>query len=346
MYQFALVGCGKIARRHAENIQRIGVLVAVCDCIPERADAIAKEYSCKAYYSIDDLLKQETNIDVISVCTPNGFHAEHSIKSLQAGKHVLCEKPLCLTSAAAWQMIETEKFSRRRLFVVKSNRYNPILVQLKKLVDQNTLGKIYSFHLSCLWNRPREYYADWHGRLFPDGGTLYTQFSHYIDAMLSLFGDLGEVKGYRKNFAHQDCIEFEDTGVASLYMKNGTLGSLHWSVNAYQKNHEIALTILAEKGTLRVGGEYLNEVQYQLTENNSKFELPQNLSNNYSTYKGSMSNHAEVYQHLLKALSNEDNSFANAFDGLKTVEAIEKIYRAVDTVNSQSRILNEISSNE
>jgi UDP-N-acetyl-2-amino-2-deoxyglucuronate dehydrogenase len=331
MYQFALIGCGKIARRHAENIQRIGNLKAVCDIIPERADALAKEYNCNAYYNLDDLLKQETEIDILSICTPNGFHAEHSIKSLQAGKHVLCEKPLCLTSAAAWQIIETEKFCRRSLFVVKSNRYNPVLIQLKALLDQNRLGRIYSFHLSCLWNRPDEYYIDWHGKLFPDGGTLYTQFSHYIDAMISLFGELEEVKGYRKNLAHQNSIEFEDTGVASLYMKNGSLGSLHWSVNAWQKNHEIALTILAEKGTIRIGGEYLNEVQYQLMENNIQFSPSQNLSNDYSSYKGSMSNHTEVYQHLVKALNKEDDSFANAYDGLKTVEAIEKIYKAVDT---------------
>jgi UDP-N-acetyl-2-amino-2-deoxyglucuronate dehydrogenase len=330
MYQFALVGCGRIAQRHAENIQGIGRLKAVCDIVPERADALAKKFDCKAYYNFDDLLKQEPEVDLVSICTPNGYHAEHSIKSLQAGKHVLCEKPLCLTTAAAWQIIETEKFCRRSLFVVKSNRYNPVLRQLKELIDQNKLGRIYSFHLSCLWNRPKEYYSDWHGKLFPDGGTLYTQFSHYIDTILTLFGELQEVKGYRKNLAHQDSLEFEDTGVASLLMKNGSLGSLHWSVNAYRKNHEIALTVLAEKGTIRIGGEYLNEVQYRLTETDVQFGPSQNPSNDYASYKGSMSNHAEVYRHLLKALNREDNSFANAYDGLKTVEAIEMIYKAVD----------------
>ena len=331
MYQFALIGCGRISKKHAQNIQLVGRLKAVCDIIPERAEALAKEYKFAAYYNIYDLLKNETAIDIVSICTPNGYHAEHSIKALQAAKHVLCEKPLCLTSAAAWQMIETEKFCRRNLFVVKSNRYNPVLMQLKQLVDKKGIGNIYSFHLSCLWNRPPEYYTDWHGKLFPDGGTLYTQFSHYIDAVISLFGEMKEVKGFRKNMAHGTSIEFEDTGVASLHMKNGILGSLHWSVNAYKKNHEIALTVLAEKGTIRIGGEYLNEIQYQLLEEDIAFDLPRNDSNDYSSYKGSMSNHAEVYQHLLKALNGEDNSFANAYDGLRTVEAIEKIYKAVDS---------------
>jgi len=333
MYQFALIGCGRISKRHAENIQRVGNLLAVCDIIPEKADRLAKEYSCTAYYSIDDLLKNETDVDIVSICTPNGYHAEHSIKSLQAGKHVLCEKPLCLTSAAAWQIIETEKFCRCSLFVVKSNRYNPILQQLNQLINGKELGEIYSFHLSCIWNRPAEYYIDWHGKLFPDGGTLYTQFSHYIDALISLFGEVQEVRGFRGNFAHDTNVEFEDTGAAALSMKSGSIGSLHWSVNAYKKNHEIAFTIVAEKGTVRLGGEYLNEVQYQVMENNTKFNLPRNSSNDYSTYKGSMSNHDKVYEHLVKALDKKDASFANAYDGLKTIEAIEKIYKAVSTIS-------------
>ncbi|HEY0732509.1 MAG TPA: Gfo/Idh/MocA family oxidoreductase, partial [Chitinophagaceae bacterium] len=180
MYKFAVIGCGSIAPRHIENIEKVGRLIAVCDIIQEKADLLAAKYNVKPYYSVDDLLLKEKDIDVISVCTPNGFHAEHSIKSLQSGKHVLCEKPMCLTSAAAWQMIETEKFSRRKLFVVKSTRFNPLLIKLKKALDNGILGEIYSFKLSCFWNRPAEYYRDWRGKTFPDGGTLYTQFSHYI----------------------------------------------------------------------------------------------------------------------------------------------------------------------
>ena len=332
MYQFALIGCGRISSRHAENIQRIGKLKAVCDIVPEKADLMAKQYDCKAYYSIDELLLKEQDIDILSICTPNGYHAEHAIKSLQAGLHVLCEKPLCLTSAAAWQIIETEKFCRRKLFVVKSNRYNPTLIQVKNLLENNTMGKVYSFHLSCLWNRPEAYYQDWHGKHFPDGGTLYTQFSHYIDALVSLFGPIKEVKGFSGSEAHKKGLEFEDTGVASLYMEKGSLGSFHWSVNTYKKNHEIALTIVAEKGTVRVGGEYLNEVQYHSLEKDMEFTQPVNPSNEYTAYKGSMSNHKEVYDHLLLALENKENDFANAFDGLRTVEAIEKIYKAITPI--------------
>ena len=132
MKKFALIGCGKIAGKHAENITKVATLVAVCDIVKEKRDAFASRYGAKAYDNLEELLLKENEVDVISICTPNGLHAEHSIKSLQARKHVLCEKPLCLTSAAAWQIIETEKFCRRKLFVVKSTRYNPLLKEVKK----------------------------------------------------------------------------------------------------------------------------------------------------------------------------------------------------------------------
>jgi predicted dehydrogenase len=334
MYRFALIGCGRIAPRHAENINRIGKLVAVCDIIKDRADKIAKENNATSYTSFDDLLLNEKDIDVISICTPNGFHAEHSIKSLQAGKHVLCEKPLCITSAAAWQMMETEKFSRKKLFVVKSTRYNPLLQELKKWLDADKLGKIYSFTLNCFWNRPAAYYTEWRGKSFPDGGTLYTQFSHYIDAMIWLFGDIKTAKGFSTNLGHKEIIEFEDTGVASLLMESGIIGNLHWSVNSYERNCEIGLSIIAEKGTIIFGGEYLNEIRYQKFY--TTFEITQDVQkpNNYGFYNGSMSNHKEVYDNLIKALEDKDHPFTNAFDGLKTVEAIEKIYKAVNDTSS------------
>ena len=329
MYKFALIGCGRIAPKHAENIANIGKLQAVCDIVPEKADALAKEYGATAYYSLEDLLDKEKDIDVISICTPNGYHAEHSIKSLQAGKHVLCEKPLCITSAAAWQMIETEKFSRRKLFVVKSTRFNPLLQDLKQLIEQKKLGEIYSFQLSCFWNRPEAYYTDWRGKLFPDGGTLYTQFSHYIDALLWLLGDIKNVTGFKANKAHGKSIEFEDTGVVAIEMKNAVLGTFNWSVNTYKKNCEISLTIIAEKGTIVLGGEYLNELKYHQLEESHNFNRDDIGSNNYGFYKGSMSNHKEVYANLADALQN-NSPFISAFDGLRTVEAIEKIYKAVN----------------
>jgi UDP-N-acetyl-2-amino-2-deoxyglucuronate dehydrogenase len=328
MYNFALIGCGRIAARHAENIKRVGRLLAVCDVVPERVQTFSKAHSARAYDNIDALLQKETDVDVVSICTPNGFHAEHAIKALRSGKHVLCEKPMCLTSVAAWQMIDAEKFSGKKLFVVKSTRFNPLLQLLKKKLEQKAFGAIYSFQVSCFWNRPPEYYTDWRGKVFPDGGTLYTQFSHYIDALLWLLGDVELVHGFSKNNAHPT-IEFEDTGVAALRLTSGVLGTLNWSVNTYQKNYEIGLTLLAEGGTVSLGGPYLNELKYANTQNGfEKLEVGR-VPNDYAFYKGSMSHHKEIYEALVLALTNGNHDFTNAFDGLKTVEAIEKIYKAV-----------------
>ena len=324
MKKIAIIGCGRIAKRHAENIGNLGTLVAVCDTFPQKAAEFAATYGAKAYTSIDELLKTETDLDLVAICTPNGLHAEHIIKSLQAGKDVLTEKPLCLTKAAAWQIIETVKFCRRRLFIVKSARYNPILQQLKAMLDRNDLGKIYSIQLNCLWNRNDDYYTDWKGKTFPDGGTLYNQFSHFIDVLLWFFGDIEAVKGFSGNFAHQSSVEFEDTGSVALQFRSGTLGTFHWSVNAYRKNCEIALTVVAEKGTLRIGGENLNEVQYAATE--KAFQFPE-------FQKESWSNHKEAYEHLEKELQGPGTQpFPDAFDGLRVVETIEKIYKATNNV--------------
>ena len=319
MKQVAIIGCGRIASRHAANIERIGHLVAACDIVEERANKLAIAYNAKAYYSVDELLAAETAVDLVVVCTPNGLHAEHIIKSLQARKDVLTEKPFCLTKAAAWQIIETEKFCRKRLFLVQSVRYNPLVQALKKLLHANVLGQIYSFHLNCIWNRPAEYFTGWHGKLFPDGGLLYNQFSHYLDALLLLFGDVEDARGFTANAAHQKCIEFEDGGAAALQMQTGVLGTLNWSVNAFQKNFEIGLTIIAEKATVRIGGEYLNKVQAVQS------AAPLSL---VGFEKGSIDFHAALYQDLSLALPSPNKDFPGCFDGLKTVETIEKIYKA------------------
>jgi len=329
MYKFALVGCGNISSRHVENINRVGKLTAVCDIIPEKADLLAAKFAAKPYYRIDDLLRIESDTEVIVVCTPNGLHAEHSIKSLHAGKHVLCEKPMCLTTPDALKMIEAEKSSNKILFVVISARFNPLLNQLKKAIEGNVLGKIYSVQLNCFWHRPVDYYKDWHGKIFSDGGTLYTQFSHYIDSLLWIIGEIKDLNGYRKNVAHKSSIEFEDTGVVCFDNINGIIGTINWSVNTYRKNAEIGLTILAEKATISLGGEYLNEVKYVLSDAFSLSPIINPLPNEYTNYRGSMSHHREIYNSVIETLQNPGNEVGNSTDGLKTVKTIEKIYSTV-----------------
>ena len=329
--RIGIIGCGKIAPRHAAEASRLGKLVAVCDIVPERADELAGRYAATAYYSIEELLATATDLDLLAVCTPNGLHARHSIQALEAGLHVLCEKPLCIHLADAHAMTEAAAQANRKLFVVKSTRYNPALALLRRVLENGKLGKIYSFQLNCLWNRPAAYYQDtWKGSLELDGGALYTQFSHYIDALLWLLGDVEQVSGFRKNAAHRDTIEFEDEGVASLTLSSGVIGGFNWSLNTYNRNMEVSLTLIAEKGTVRIAGEYMNKLEYQCTAVPDLLEgITEGKANDYGFYKGSMSNHDKVYENMLLALQDAEHPFTSVADGLKTVAAIEQIYRSV-----------------
>jgi UDP-N-acetyl-2-amino-2-deoxyglucuronate dehydrogenase len=324
---FAIIGCGRIAKRHAEQIVKVGKLAAVCDVMEERAIEMAASFGAKAYYNIDDLLLNENEIDVVSICTPNGLHALHSIAALKANKHVLCEKPLSINAGDAKNMIAAATNANKKLWVVKQNRYNPPIAFLKELIANNALGKIYSFQINCFWNRPTAYYQDWKGTKSLDGGTLYTQFSHFIDLMYWLVGDVASVKASTKNHAHST-IEFEDGGAVIFEMKNGAIGTLNYTVNSFAKNMEGSFTVFAEKGTVKVGGQYLNELEYFNVEGIEKPNLPMgNPANGYGFYQGSMSNHDKVYENLVLALQNDAHPFANGEEGLKTVEIIEMIYK-------------------
>ena len=328
--RFAIIGCGRIAQRHAVHIKSRGILAAVCDVVKEKAEQLAREYDAIPYYSIDELLKAETGLDVVSVCTPNGLHAEHSIKALQAGHHVLCKKPMALRVADCAMMINSAEKAGKRLFIIRQNRYNPPVAAVKKALDEGRLGKIYSVQLNCFWNRGIDYYANsWKGTLQLDGGTLFTQFSHFIDLLYWMVGDITEVRSMIHNYVHQGTIEFEDTGVVMLKFANGAMRAINYTVNSYEKNMEGSLTIFGEKGTVKIGGQYLNELEYQNIQNYTIGDLPAgNIANQYGSYQGSMSNHDKVYDNLIDVLLNNGTMTTSAWDGLKTVSIIEKIYSA------------------
>lgn len=330
MVSFGLVGCGRIGSRHAAHIQQYGRLQAVCDVDRQKADAFAKQYNCKAYYTIEDLLQNEPTVDLISICTPNGLHAAHSIAALQAGFHVLCEKPMAISVYDSGEMIKAAERANKRLFIIKQNRFNPPVAAVKDCIDKGLLGKIYSIQLSCFWNRNPDYYHhSWKGTMDLDGGTLYTQFSHFIDLLYWMFGDVNKVQAFTKNFAHQGIIEFEDTGVVILEFYSGVIGTINYTVNAYQKNMEGSLTIFGEKGTVKIGGQYLNELEYQNIQDFKIKDLPKgNTANEYGTYQGSMSNHDKVYENVINVLEGNDVISTSGFEGLKTVEIIDKIYSA------------------
>jgi len=326
--KFAIVGCGRIAQRHAEHIHKLGELTAVCDIKEEAARTLSEKYGCCLYLDIDQLLKNEPNLDVVSICTPNYRHAEHSIKSLKAGKHVLCEKPMALSVADCENMIYAAEQAHRRLFIVKQNRYNPPVAELKKVIEANQLGKIFYVQLNCFWNRNEDYYkqSDWKGQLEKDGGTLFTQFSHFIDLLVWLFGDFKNMKVLLRNYLHPD-IEFEDSGAILIEFFNGAIGTVNYTVNSFQKNMEGSITVFGSKGTVKIGGQYLNALEYQNIENYTfKNVIPVNKANDYGFYQGSMSNHDKVYENVVNVLNGRDTIATNAIEGLKVVRIIENIY--------------------
>ena len=238
-----LVGAGRIGKRHAEHINRLGELMAVCDTDQESGESVSDLYNVPYFSSIDELLGAKIKADVVAVCTPNGFHAEHSILSLKAGYHVLCEKPMALSVHDCGEMIKTAEQANKRLFIVKQNRYNPPVAALKKIIAENGLGKdsfrspylVFGIETLIIIKNT------WKGTKDLDGGILYTQFSHFIDLLYWLIGDISKVKAYSKNVTKRTDIEFEDTSVVACEFYNGAIGTMNFSINAYNKNMEGSL---------------------------------------------------------------------------------------------------------
>jgi len=331
--KFSIIGVGNIGIRHAQHIMNLAELCAVCDSKSAALDKFSKLYpNVKTFVSIDELITHDKESEVVCVCTPNGLHAEHSIKLMRAGKHVVCEKPMALTSNDCTRMIEESLLNQRYLFVVKQNRYNPPIEKLKEILDQNALGKIYSAQLNCFWNRNENYYqhSDWKGKKDLDGGILFTQFSHFIDLFIWLLGSVSEVNAFADNFHHQNSIEFEDSLVSIVKFESGIIGTMNFTINSYSKNMEGSITIFGENGTVKIGGQYLNILEYQMIEGMEIKDLPAgNLPNNYGEYQGSMSNHDKVIQNVLEVLTDQARIAVNGFDGLRTVELIQRIYNCI-----------------
>lgn len=328
--KFGIAGCGRIAQRHAEHIEIQGQLLAVCDTEPAKAEEMATRYGVKAYPALEQMLAAHPDMDVVAICTPNGLHAEHSILALKAGFHVLCEKPMALSVRDCSAMINAAERANRRLFIVKQNRFNPPVEAVKAVIDAGKLGRLLSLQLSCFWNRNEAYYRNsWKGTKKLDGGTLFTQFSHFIDLLYWFAGDVELVTAVTGNLHHQGQIEFEDCGMAALRFSSGALATVNYTVNSHTKNMEGSLTVFGEKGTIKIGGQYLNELEYQQMEGEPIGNLPPgNPPNNYGQYFGSMSNHDKVYANLISVLRGEGSIATSGMEGLKTVEIIEKIYQA------------------
>lgn len=331
--RFAVIGCGHIGKRHAEMIIRNSEssLVALCDILPKEELSL-DHFDVPFYPDMASLLAAESdNIDVVCICTPNGLHTSQSLLALEAGKHVVCEKPLALTKADAEKVIFKSLQVSRNVFTVMQNRYSPPSQWIKEVVEKRVMGDIFMVQLNCYWNRDKRYYkkGGWKGTRDLDGGTLFTQFSHFIDIMYWLFGDIDDIHGIFRNFNHDETIGFEDTGIVSFRFINGGMGSINYSTSVWDKNLESSIIIIGERGSVKLGGQYMNEVEYCHIDGYQMPELgPVSPANDYGQYKGSAANHHFVIQNVVDTLKGRTSITTNALEGLKVVEIIERIYSA------------------
>ncbi len=328
--KFAVVGCGHIGKRHAEMINRNTncELVALIDIKPKNKLDI-DQYQIPFFSSIEEFLNDNITTDVVTIATPNGHHAKHAILSLEAKNHVVIEKPMALNKIDGQQIIDSAKKVSKQVFTVMQNRYSPPSVWIKDIIDKNILGDIYSVHINSFWNRDERYYTkdSWHGDKKLDGGTLFTQFSHFIDIMYWLFGDIKNINAIMKDFKHQNMTDFEDAGIINFEFINGGIGNFNFSTALFDKNMESSMTIIAENGAVKIGGQYMNEVEYCHIDNYKMPILaPTNPGNDYGAYKGSAQNHHYVFDNVVEVLKHGKTIKTNALEGMKIVDIIERIY--------------------
>ena len=332
--RFAVVGCGHIGKRHAEMISREddAELVALCDTKSKEELGI-EEHDAPFFNDYTELLKSDIPFDVINVCTPNGLHAGMAIKAIESGHHVVIEKPMALTVADAEKVMFAGLKYRKQIFCVMQNRYSPPSVWIKEMIASGQLGKIYMVQLNCYWNRDERYYkaGGWHGTKDLDGGTLFTQFSHFVDIMYWLFGDITDIQARFADFNHTALTDFEDTGIVNFrFAEGGGMGTLSYSTSVWDKNLESSMLIIAENGSVKIGGQYMDKVEYCHINDYVMPELaPTNPGNDYGAYKGSAQNHHYVISNVVSVLSSDHSAEAittNVLEGMKVVDMIERIY--------------------
>lgn len=332
--RFAIVGYGNIGRRHAAHIisNPSTELVAVCDINPSAKGHLHENV---AFYTDIHEMLGKAQADVLSVCTPNYLHEPHTIAGLQAGMHTVVEKPMAISVQQCDNMIAAAKKAGKTIFAVKQNRYNPPVQEVKRLMAGNELGNIYMLQVNCFWNRGDAYYAgsDWRGKKDKDGGCLFTQFSHFVDILYYLNGPIKQAQGWVHNFAHTHNTEVEDTGSFVLRAANDAIVNFNFTTCAYNHNMEGSITVFAEKGTVKIGGQYLNTIEYQQL---AGVALPTiNISakaNDYGLYQGSMSNHDKVVQNVVDVLHHNRAVMTSAEEGREVVRIIEQMYKGAVTV--------------
>ena len=330
-FRIALVGCGRISKNHFDAIEKIDglELVAVCDSDPERAEQAAKERGVACYTSYEKMLK-EANADVITIATPSGLHTDQGVAAARAGKHVVMEKPMAISLTGADALVHACDKAGVQLFVVKQNRLNPPIQLLKRAIDKNRFGRVYMASCTVHWARPQEYYdqAPWRGTWEFDGGAFMNQASHYVDLIQWLMGPVESVMAKTATLARR--IETEDTGVALLKFRSGALGSIEVTMLAYPRNLEGSITILGEKGSVKIGGTAVNKVEFwQFADYDDDDKAIESVDTNPPNVYGL--GHQGYYRNVLSVLRGEAKPDTDGRAGRKSLELILGIYESAKT---------------
>lgn len=322
-----LIGCGRISKNHFEAIKEIrnARILACCDILQDRAKGAAKKYDIPHWTTSYEELLEHEDINLISICTPSGLHPEHGIMAAKYGKHVLTEKPMGVKLKDADQLIKACNENGVRLFVMLQNRLNPAIEMVKKAIDKGRFGKIYMIVANVFWFRPQEYYnmADWRGTWALDGGAFCNQASHYVDLVQWFGGPVKSVIAQTETLARN--IEVEDTGVAIIKFDSGCIATINVSMLTYPKNLEGSITIIGEKGTVRVGGIAVNEIlHWQFMDHDETDDYVVNFSTNPDSVYGF--GHLEYYKNVIDCFSKNVKLTVDGLEGRKSLALIESIY--------------------
>lgn len=334
MIKFALVGCGRISKRHSELLGENQIsgatLVSVCDLVKDKADLIAKKYNINAYDCLHKMMRNE-EIDVVVVLTESGLHAQNTIELAPYGAHIVVEKPMALTLDDADRMIEACDANNIKLFVVKQNRFNVPVIELRKALEQGRFGKLIMGTVRVRWCRPQAYYDQdaWRGTWAYDGGVLTNQASHHVDLLEWMMGDVESVFAKSKQALAK--IEAEDTAVVILKFRNGALGVIEATTAIRPKDLEGSLTILGEEGSVEIGGFAVNEMK---TWNFSKMiEGDDEVIERYSVNPPNVYGfgHQAYYDHIVDCIDNDSSQLVDGLQGRKSLELINAIYESIET---------------
>lgn len=321
--RFAIVGLGHIGKRHAGILSVIpeAELVALIDVLPI-PEADQARYQVPCFSSLDSFFQSGLEADVISVTVPNGLHAEIACRCLDAGFHVVVEKPLAISSGDAEGILSCARRNQKNVFAVMQNRYSSPARWLKQLIDEEKLGQIYTVQVNCYWNRDERYYTpgSWHGSMELDGGVLFTQFSHFIDMLYWLMGDIHNIDARFVAHRNHHLTDFEDGGFVRFDFGNGAVGLFNFSTAVWGRNMESSLTIIAENGSVKIGGQYMESVEFCHIRN---YLMPEELRSHPA---GTSDNHRHFFENVIDVLKGRSIATVLPEDGVRVVNIIERIY--------------------